>query len=542
MELTKKRKRERELPRIIYDAATRTFDRLFKEDSLEGMKDVVRTNLVSLPRFRCIFLNYARENRLTLRMKIPTPVDDDFEAFHSSAYSTSVARVKVVLGSGSGPVLSLPHEMQLNEIEPISQSKKKRRKKRKSDSLESSGDTSPIIPSEGASSENPPPVKKRRVSFAEPSADLQAVPEVQRRRNGKHHHKVSETRLLTPRFEAEKTKKKREKLAVAIAEEDAPMVNDAQPTSDGEKKKKKKKKKATDATSEADTHVVRDLRLDSVVEEARKNEERSTDKGLTAESTDGTQAKKSKKRPNPSTSTEPINGAKSGPGEKSSYMSTVPEQAADEDDIEVQRPAKKSKKKYADDADTSVAVAGKAAPLIETAPRESEDVLTAKSRRSQNAILNNAILSDETSPPEPAEIPTVKQAKKSRRKSDAQLSDKQPEKVSAEKSTESSSKPKVVEMPLKLVPLLSSQRQHFPLKRVSFSSTIHPPAHVKSKQALKGIKEGAETAKESEQSRPVGLPLLDTAGDRDKEKSQPTRAEAKLQKKRTRRRMQAIKR
>ncbi|KDR75752.1 hypothetical protein GALMADRAFT_500086, partial [Galerina marginata CBS 339.88] len=45
METTKKRKRDGELPRITYDTATRTFDRLFKEESLDALKDVVRKKL-----------------------------------------------------------------------------------------------------------------------------------------------------------------------------------------------------------------------------------------------------------------------------------------------------------------------------------------------------------------------------------------------------------------------------------------------------------------------------------------------------------------
>jgi hypothetical protein len=79
MEETKKRKRDVELPRITYNAASRTFDRLFKgnglvpwletlwthsmlEDSLDEMKEVVRKKM-NLPSSIPVYLSQIRDGK-----------------------------------------------------------------------------------------------------------------------------------------------------------------------------------------------------------------------------------------------------------------------------------------------------------------------------------------------------------------------------------------------------------------------------------------------------------------------------------------------
>ncbi|CAA7259068.1 unnamed protein product [Cyclocybe aegerita] len=94
-DMRNQRKRKRDaarLPRISYDAATRTFDRLFKEDSLEGMKQVVRRKL-GVPHHVPVYLSQMREGK-----SVDLEDDDDFEAFKSAAYSASVMAVQVTLG------------------------------------------------------------------------------------------------------------------------------------------------------------------------------------------------------------------------------------------------------------------------------------------------------------------------------------------------------------------------------------------------------------------------------------------------------------
>ncbi|KAH7913473.1 hypothetical protein BJ138DRAFT_624695 [Hygrophoropsis aurantiaca] len=86
-----KRKRSDELmiPRITYHAHGRTFDRLFKEESLEEMIDVVRKKL-DLPSTSVIKLAQIRDGK-----PIDLEDDGDFDAFHALTRTLRVADVQV---------------------------------------------------------------------------------------------------------------------------------------------------------------------------------------------------------------------------------------------------------------------------------------------------------------------------------------------------------------------------------------------------------------------------------------------------------------
>ncbi|KAL0573531.1 hypothetical protein V5O48_008436, partial [Marasmius crinis-equi] len=76
-------------PRITYHASNRTFDRLFREDSLDEMKDVVRRKL-GLPQNAAVMLTQDRGGQM-----IDLEDDDDFDAFLAVAHSVTSVNVKV---------------------------------------------------------------------------------------------------------------------------------------------------------------------------------------------------------------------------------------------------------------------------------------------------------------------------------------------------------------------------------------------------------------------------------------------------------------
>ncbi|KAF8893998.1 hypothetical protein BD779DRAFT_968542 [Infundibulicybe gibba] len=84
-----KRKRDSDQPRITYHTADRTFDRLFKEKSLNEMKSVVRQKLGLSP-VASIHLAQLREDK-----RIDLEDDDDFDAFLVVIHSTSLVNVMV---------------------------------------------------------------------------------------------------------------------------------------------------------------------------------------------------------------------------------------------------------------------------------------------------------------------------------------------------------------------------------------------------------------------------------------------------------------
>ncbi|KAF9501824.1 hypothetical protein BDN71DRAFT_1491910 [Pleurotus eryngii] len=86
---SKKRKRDDDKPRITYFAPGRTFERLFKEESLEETKSVVRRKL-GVSENSGILLAQIRDDQA-----IDLDDDDDFEAFASLAYTTMKMSVRV---------------------------------------------------------------------------------------------------------------------------------------------------------------------------------------------------------------------------------------------------------------------------------------------------------------------------------------------------------------------------------------------------------------------------------------------------------------
>ncbi|KAL0956448.1 hypothetical protein HGRIS_002596 [Hohenbuehelia grisea] len=91
----KKRKRETDTPRITYSAGGRTFERLFKEESLEETKDVVRRKL-GLGPGATIGLAQFRDGT-----SIDLEDEDDFEAFYAHAHTTQSVHVTVSSEQGS---------------------------------------------------------------------------------------------------------------------------------------------------------------------------------------------------------------------------------------------------------------------------------------------------------------------------------------------------------------------------------------------------------------------------------------------------------
>ncbi|PFH50889.1 hypothetical protein AMATHDRAFT_60216 [Amanita thiersii Skay4041] len=88
---TDKRLREVDHPRITFHALGRTFDRLFKESSLNDLKQTVRKKL-GLPPDSRVDLVQIRAGKI-----IDLEDEDDFDAFYTVAFSQRLATVRVTL-------------------------------------------------------------------------------------------------------------------------------------------------------------------------------------------------------------------------------------------------------------------------------------------------------------------------------------------------------------------------------------------------------------------------------------------------------------
>ncbi|KAG7098708.1 hypothetical protein E1B28_000621 [Marasmius oreades] len=84
--------------RVTYHALNRTFDRLFKENSLKEMQDAVRRKL-GLPENALVILSQVRGGQL-----IDLEDDDDFDAFHAVIHSVRCVDVKVTLQTAVPPI------------------------------------------------------------------------------------------------------------------------------------------------------------------------------------------------------------------------------------------------------------------------------------------------------------------------------------------------------------------------------------------------------------------------------------------------------
>ncbi|GAW04229.1 Carbamoyl-phosphate synthase arginine-specific small chain [Lentinula edodes] len=107
-----KRKRETNAPRITYHAASRTFDRLFKEESLDETKDVVRRKL-GLPDSSSIRLAQIRGEHT-----VDLEDEDDFDAFYAMAHSRMTIEVQVTTEDMSPSHASSSSSQNHNAVSP----------------------------------------------------------------------------------------------------------------------------------------------------------------------------------------------------------------------------------------------------------------------------------------------------------------------------------------------------------------------------------------------------------------------------------------
>ncbi|KAF9049867.1 hypothetical protein BJ165DRAFT_957972 [Panaeolus papilionaceus] len=172
METPKKRKREPDPLRVTYDAETRTFDRLFKEHSLEEMRAVIRKKM-SLPDTVKLRLYQMRDGK-----SIDLEDDDDFEAFAASSRISSTATVRVVFGDKTVPPgISTDNDAQATP--------KVKKNKKHADRTHTDPAASSTTSEDGQTSVDAlRPAKKRRVSFAEAlsSPPLSSTQEISKKR------------------------------------------------------------------------------------------------------------------------------------------------------------------------------------------------------------------------------------------------------------------------------------------------------------------------------------------------------------------------
>ncbi|KAG5652399.1 hypothetical protein H0H81_005156 [Sphagnurus paluster] len=102
MEKGKKRKRDTECPRITYHTSFRFFDRLFKEESLADMKEVVRKKLGIDPDTPISFAQIRGSKTVDLED------DDDFDAFYALAHSSIAVDIEVTIGNVNDAAPGVP--------------------------------------------------------------------------------------------------------------------------------------------------------------------------------------------------------------------------------------------------------------------------------------------------------------------------------------------------------------------------------------------------------------------------------------------------
>ncbi|KAF9526603.1 hypothetical protein CPB83DRAFT_452462 [Crepidotus variabilis] len=372
METAKKRKRDDEVdpPRITYDAATRTFDRLFKEESLGEMKNVVRKKLgvsTAVP----VYLSQIRDGK-----SVDLDDDEDFEAFRAATRSLTIAKIKVVLGGH-------PTNGQLvngSAIEPKTP-KRKKKKQRISDAIAS---TSSVL-SERPFGEPPAtneesistPHKKRRVSFLEPPTLEQ----------------ISTQSLLPETPKKKKTKPTGDPLPKsAIANEaDVQFIQQLPETDTDEQAPRTKKKKKNLDQPKGDISGLQQDEVSSTISQVTDTASAQADESTSKKS----KKKRRREDPEPNVITEPEDNA-------STSAVQAAKQLAQEEDTT--RPAKKSKKQNADPTD---------------------EVTTKKSSRSKSvpppAVEPPAAAAPVLDDEEP-EAPSTK-AKKTKKKKDREVSE-----------------------------------------------------------------------------------------------------------------------
>ncbi|KAF8161228.1 hypothetical protein B0H34DRAFT_796048 [Crassisporium funariophilum] len=378
MESKKKRKLDKVYPVITYDTETRTFDRLFKEESLNEMKDVVRKKLGfsdAVP----LALSQMRDGKF-----VDLEDDDDFEAFYSSAYASSAAKVKVIAG-GNHHRVDTPV---INVVESLS-AKRKRKKKRKSGvdaqaspPIEESS-PSGVFAGNTAMLDGPPPAKKRRVSFVEPPS--QSVPG-----HGVHSEKTNRRASmgnLGHSFTA---------LELPVEETlPAEIVGVTQMVNPEEQPKKKRKKKSRNRDSvteeQAPTEGLPSIPSVPLVESVK--ESRSAED---AEDVEKLLNKKSKKRSRSSVVEEAVGQPSKSVGESSSSLSVATSPGASStqpgsaDSVVPIRPSKKSKAKHTDTNVESVVAIPAVTPARKT--KKTIDVVSIETAKPLEVLSTPAAL------------------------------------------------------------------------------------------------------------------------------------------------------
>ncbi|KAF9012457.1 hypothetical protein BDQ17DRAFT_704042 [Cyathus striatus] len=253
MEAGVKRKREPDHPRITYHAPGRTFDRLFKEESLRDLKDVVRKKL------HVSSSNDIKLVQLRGNTEIDLEDDDDFDAFFSAAHHTSILNVRVIVAKGpqsepsavsvensavedSGRNKELPKsvvsESQDEPGNPGATEKKRKEKENQSESTphsqaESEHENRVEETVSTSSKDVEPPAKKRRVSFAAGDSESK-----KRRKKGKDKDSTTSEQgaTLLPALPDQDSSSRPESLQ-DIAGKDAAITSLAPDTEQNKKRK-----------------------------------------------------------------------------------------------------------------------------------------------------------------------------------------------------------------------------------------------------------------------------------------------------------------
>ncbi|KAF5354934.1 hypothetical protein D9756_005406 [Leucocoprinus leucothites] len=114
MEAGSKRKRDLDCPRITFHAPGRTFMRLFREDSLEGLKNAVKTKLGLEPNATISLTQMQNGPDVVLED------EDDFDAFYNVLHSAKTATIRVTTKQATAlnqarPVLWIELKMELTD-------------------------------------------------------------------------------------------------------------------------------------------------------------------------------------------------------------------------------------------------------------------------------------------------------------------------------------------------------------------------------------------------------------------------------------------
>ncbi|KAH7920778.1 hypothetical protein BV22DRAFT_1039425 [Leucogyrophana mollusca] len=171
-----KRKRDDDLPRITYHASGRTFDRLFKEKSLDETREVVRRKL-GLQRGAVVKLKQLRGGKA-----IDLEDEDDFDAFRALARAVMSVDVRV---TASTPADDLTSAEGASEADGVTTAPTP-----KTNSTQTA-DVRDGTPSVARTSKAPTPGSRRKVAFGNSSSSAAkydsaegSAPKTKKRKSG----------------------------------------------------------------------------------------------------------------------------------------------------------------------------------------------------------------------------------------------------------------------------------------------------------------------------------------------------------------------